>query len=171
MFPIDSSAAYRTGAFSNGAVMAPGSDPAALTRVSTAARRNYTPLDLMKYDTPLTSAKVQRMISQLEYKLQLERQFKHGYDKIARLYQAEGDRRSQGDAMNQRTESAGKPVRLNGAVALMTWLQRTVVPLTESVCAPCGVAVTGFTGQSSTSNLPKYPANADRNASAFARAA
>lgn len=116
MFPIDSSAAYRTGAFSNGAVMAPGSDPAALTRVSTAARRNYTPLDLMKYDTPLTSAKVQRMISQLEYKLQLERQFKHGYDKIARLYQAEGDRRSQGDAMNQRTESAGKLVLIQQAL-------------------------------------------------------
>lgn len=53
----------------------------------------------------------------------------------------------------------------------MTWVHGTAVPSTASVCAPCGVAVTGFTGQRSTSNLPKYPANADLNASIFARAA
>ena len=58
--------------------ISPLNDMNLLSREPTAARRNYSPLDLMRYDTPLTSAKVQRMLNQLEYKLQLERQFKQG---------------------------------------------------------------------------------------------
>lgn len=115
-FPIDSSAAYRSGSYSMDHGISPLNDMNLLSREPTAARRNYSPLDLMRYDTPLTSAKVQRMLNQLEYKLQLERQFKQGYDKIARLYEAEGDRRSQDDAASRRSESAGKLVLIQQAL-------------------------------------------------------
>lgn len=122
-YPIDSSAAYRSGAYAMGLGMGLGAPPPsnanagdALARESTATRRNFSPLDLARYDTPLTSAKVQRMISQLEYKLQLERQFKQGYDKIARLYEAEGDKRSQIDATSERAETAGKLVLIQQAL-------------------------------------------------------
>lgn len=115
-FPIDSSAAYRSGSYSMDHGISPLNDTNLLSREPTAARRNYSPLDLMRYDTPLTNAKVQRMLNQLEYKLQLERQFKQGYDKIARLYEAEGDRRSQDDAASRRSESAGKLVLIQQAL-------------------------------------------------------
>lgn len=101
-FPIDSSAAYRA--------QVPGGAP-------DAGRRAYTALDLLRYDTPLTSAKVQRKLNQLQYKLQLERQYKLGYDKIAQLYQAEGDRRSQDDAKSQRMETASKMVLIQQALS------------------------------------------------------
>lgn len=101
-FPIDSSAAYR----SQVPVGAPDT-----------TRRAYTALDLLRYDTPLTNAKVQRKLDQLQYKLQLERQYKLGYDKIARLYQAEGDRRIQDDAKNQRMETASKMVLIQQALS------------------------------------------------------
>ncbi|SHO77227.1 Similar to S.cerevisiae protein PKC1 (Protein serine/threonine kinase) [Malassezia sympodialis ATCC 42132] len=101
-FPIDSSAAYRN---------------QELNGVQDTARRVYTALDLLRYDTPLTNAKVQRKLDQLQYKLQLERQYKLGYDKIAQLYQAEGDRRIQDDAKHQRMETASKMVLIQQALS------------------------------------------------------
>ena len=117
-YPFDSSAAYRSGLYdgdvshSADAGVAPGQ----LSRDSTSVRRNYTNLDLIKYDTPLTSAKISRRLNQLENKLQLERQYKQGFDKIAKLYQAEGDRRSRDDAESRRVESASKIVLLQQAL-------------------------------------------------------
>ncbi len=53
------------------------------------------------------------------------------------------------------TESAGRPVRLNGDVAAITWVQGAVRPLTTTSWTPCGVAVIGLTGVSSTSYFRK----------------
>jgi classical protein kinase C len=76
--------------------------------MGTSARKNYTNLDLIKYETPHTTAKISRMLHQLEFKLQIEQQYKMGIDKMAKLYQADGDRKSKNDAESKRVESSGK---------------------------------------------------------------
>jgi hypothetical protein len=48
------------------------------------------------------------MLSQLEFKLSVEKQYKEGIDKMVRLYQLEGDRKSKGDAEARRIESNQK---------------------------------------------------------------
>ena len=48
------------------------------------------------------------MLHQLEFKLQVELQYKKGIDKMAKLYQAEGDKRSKADAEGKRVESERK---------------------------------------------------------------
>ncbi|CCF49470.1 hypothetical protein NDA11_001901 [Ustilago hordei] len=88
----------------------------AMQRMGTSARRNYTNLDLIKDDTPHTTAKISRMLHQLEFKLQIEKQYKQGIDKMAKLYQAEGDRKSRNDAESKRIESQSKIVLLQQAL-------------------------------------------------------
>jgi hypothetical protein len=80
-----------------------GSGPAPSIKAKT-----YTPLDLIKADTPLTSAKISRMLHQLEFKLQVEMQYRKSLDKMAKLYQAEGDKKSRADAESKRIESQKK---------------------------------------------------------------
>lgn len=70
--------------------------------------KTYTNLDLIKADTPHTTAKISRMLHQLEFKLQVEMQYKKGIDKMAKLYQQEGDKRSKADAESKRVESERK---------------------------------------------------------------
>lgn len=48
------------------------------------------------------------MLSQLEFKLSVEKQYKEGIEKMAKLYQMEGDRRSRADADSKRVESNQK---------------------------------------------------------------
>lgn len=48
------------------------------------------------------------MLSQLEFKLSVEKQYKDGVEKMVRLYQDEGDRRSRADADARRIESNQK---------------------------------------------------------------
>ena len=48
------------------------------------------------------------MLSQLEFKLSVEKQYKDGVEKMVRLYQDEGDRRSRQDAEARRIESNQK---------------------------------------------------------------
>lgn len=48
------------------------------------------------------------MLSQLEFKLSVERQYKDGVEKMVRLYQDEGDRKSRSDAEARRVESNQK---------------------------------------------------------------
>ena len=48
------------------------------------------------------------MLSQLEFKLSVEKQYKAGIEKMARLYQDEGDRKSRADAEGKRVESNQK---------------------------------------------------------------
>lgn len=90
--------------------------PAPINRMATSARRNFTNLDLIKHDTPITTARISRMLHQLEFKLQIERQYKQGIDKMAALYQAEGDRKSRNDAESKRVESSSKIMLLQQAL-------------------------------------------------------
>lgn len=64
----------------------------------------------------MTTAKISRMLHQLEFKLQIERQYKQGIDKMAALYQAEGDRKSRHDAESKRVESQSKIMLLQQAL-------------------------------------------------------
>ena len=48
------------------------------------------------------------MLSQLEFKLSVEKQYKDGIEKMVRLYQDEGDKRSKSDAEGRRIESNQK---------------------------------------------------------------
>ena len=64
--------------------------------------------DLIKYDTPFLGPRIQLMLSQLEFKLSVEKQYKDGVEKMVRLYQDEGDRRSRADAEARRIESNQK---------------------------------------------------------------
>ncbi|KAJ3558906.1 hypothetical protein NM688_g658 [Phlebia brevispora] len=68
----------------------------------------YSNFDLIKADTPHTTAKISRMLHQLEFKLQVEMQYKKGIDKMAKLYQADGDKKSRADAEGKRVESERK---------------------------------------------------------------
>ena len=64
--------------------------------------------DLIKSDTPYLGPRIQLMLSQLEFKLSVEKQYKDGVEKMVRLYQDEGDRKSKADAEGRRIESGQK---------------------------------------------------------------
>ncbi|KAF2447638.1 calcium-independent protein kinase C [Karstenula rhodostoma CBS 690.94] len=81
------------------AAQGPGSRP---------QRPNFSKLDLIKYDTPHLGPRIQLMLSQLEFKLSVEKQYKDGIEKMVRLYQMEGDRKSKADAEAKRIESNQK---------------------------------------------------------------
>ncbi|KAK8865995.1 hypothetical protein IAR55_001146 [Kwoniella newhampshirensis] len=76
--------------------------------VKKAEPKNYTQLDLLRYDAPLTGAKITRMLNQLQFKLQVEEQYKTGIEKMAQAYRAEGDKRLRGETDAKRVESDGK---------------------------------------------------------------
>ena len=78
--------------------------------------KNYTKLDLIRADTPHSSAKIARMLHQLEFKLQVEMQYRKGIDKMAKLYQADGDKKSRADAESKRVESERKIQLLQSAL-------------------------------------------------------
>lgn len=75
---------------------------------SPAKRPNYSKLDLIKYDTAHLGPRIQLMLSQLEFKLSVEKQYKDGIEKMVKLYQMEGDRKSKADAEGRRIESNQK---------------------------------------------------------------
>src|ERR1700753_2105856 len=62
------------------------------------------------------------MLSQIEFKLSLEKQYKDGIEKMARLYQLAGDRKSRQDAESKRLESAQKIQLLQQALKRYTGL-------------------------------------------------
>ncbi|KAJ7644267.1 protein kinase C1 [Roridomyces roridus] len=68
----------------------------------------YSNLDLIKAETPHTPTKISRMLHQLEFKLRVEMQYKEGIDKMAKLYQADGDKKSRADAESKKVESERK---------------------------------------------------------------
>ncbi|RMZ85554.1 hypothetical protein DV737_g577, partial [Chaetothyriales sp. CBS 132003] len=84
------------------------------------ARPNFSKLDLIKYDTPYLGPKIQLMLSQLEFKLSVEKQYKAGIEKMVRLYQDEGDRKSRSDAEGRRIESNQKVQLLKQALKKYT---------------------------------------------------
>lgn len=65
-------------------------------------------IDLIKYDTPFLGPRIQLMLSQLEFKLSVEKQYKDGVEKMVKLYQDEGDSKSRKDAEARRIESNQK---------------------------------------------------------------
>ncbi|CEP62805.1 protein kinase C LALA0_S06e04258g [Lachancea lanzarotensis] len=65
----------------------------------------FSRLDLMKYDCPSLSQRIQYMLQQLEFKLQVEQQYEEANEKLTKLYQIDGDRRSSSAAQGGSRES------------------------------------------------------------------
>ncbi|KAI0387544.1 hypothetical protein F5Y04DRAFT_6843 [Hypomontagnella monticulosa] len=71
-------------------------------------RPNFTKLDLIKYDTPYLGPRIQLMLSQIQFKLNVEEQYLKGIEKMIQLYSMEGDRKSKAEAAGRRVESKQK---------------------------------------------------------------
>ncbi|AEO66306.1 uncharacterized protein THITE_2114319 [Thermothielavioides terrestris NRRL 8126] len=80
------------------------------------ARPNFTKLDLIKFDTPYLGPRIQLMLSQIQFKLNVEEQYLKGIEKMVQLYQMEGDKKSKADAAARRIESSQKIVLLKQAL-------------------------------------------------------
>lgn len=68
----------------------------------------FTALDLLKYDCPSLGHKIQYMMQLLEFKIQVETQYKEANEKMYNLYQVEGDRSSIAMAERGLSESDRK---------------------------------------------------------------
>ncbi|CAR22025.1 protein kinase C [Lachancea thermotolerans CBS 6340] len=66
---------------------------------------SFSRLDLMKYDCPSLSQRIQYMLQQLEFKLQVEQQYQEANEKLTKLYQIDGDQRSSSAAEGGSRES------------------------------------------------------------------
>ena len=64
--------------------------------------------DLIKYDNPYLGPRIQLMLSQIQFKLNVEEQYLKGVEKMVQLYGMEGDRKSKADAAARRVESKQK---------------------------------------------------------------
>ncbi|KAI2626252.1 hypothetical protein GGS21DRAFT_540968 [Xylaria nigripes] len=71
-------------------------------------RPNFTKLDLIKFNTPHLGPRIQLMLSQVQFKLNVEEQYLKGVEKMVQLYGMEGDRKSKADAAARRVESKQK---------------------------------------------------------------
>ncbi|QPC72772.1 hypothetical protein HYE68_003524 [Fusarium pseudograminearum] len=80
------------------------------------ARPNFTKLDLIKYDTPHLGPRIQLMLSQIQFKLNVEEQYLKGIEKMVQLYSMEGDRKSKADAAARKVESKQKILLLKQAL-------------------------------------------------------
>ncbi|KDQ09884.1 hypothetical protein BOTBODRAFT_505684 [Botryobasidium botryosum FD-172 SS1] len=101
-----------------GGLYPPGSaaDPRGSLYVPEHRPKPYTNLDLIKADTPYTTAKISRVLQQLEFKLQVELQYKKAIEQMAKLYKADGDKRSRADTEIKRIESDKKIHLLQSAL-------------------------------------------------------
>jgi classical protein kinase C len=79
-------------------------------------RPNFSKLDLIKYDTPYLGPRIQLMLSQIQFKLNVEEQYLKGIEKMVQLYQMEGDKKSKADAAARRFESKQKITLLKQAL-------------------------------------------------------
>ncbi|CAG9980486.1 unnamed protein product [Clonostachys byssicola] len=80
------------------------------------ARPNFSKLDLIKYDNPYLGPRIQLMLSQIQFKLNVEEQYLKGVEKMVQLYGMEGDRKSKADAAARRVESKQKILLLKQAL-------------------------------------------------------
>ncbi|KAI1436152.1 hypothetical protein GGR50DRAFT_686629 [Xylaria sp. CBS 124048] len=71
-------------------------------------RPNFTKLDLIKFNTPYLGPRIQLMLTQVQFKLNVEDQYLKGVEKMVQLYGMEGDRKSKADAAARRVESKQK---------------------------------------------------------------
>lgn len=74
------------------------------------------PLDLIKDDTPHLGPRIQLMLSQLQFKLNVERQYKEGVEKIMGSYNMDGDRKIRQEAQQRHVESTQKIQLLSQAL-------------------------------------------------------
>lgn len=72
--------------------------------------------DLIKYDTPYLGPRIQLMLSQIQFKLNVEEQYLKGIEKMVQLYQMEGDKKSRADAAARKVESKQKITLLKQAL-------------------------------------------------------
>ncbi|KAJ2894614.1 Protein kinase C-like [Zalerion maritima] len=79
-------------------------------------RPNFSKLDLIKYDSPYLGPRIQLMLSQIQFKLNVEKQYLKGVEKMVQLYSMEGDRKSKADAAARKVESSQKIVLLKQAL-------------------------------------------------------
>ncbi|SCW00119.1 LAFE_0B09868g1_1 [Lachancea fermentati] len=76
----------------------------------------FSRLDVMKYDCPSLSQRIQYMLQQLEFKLQVEEQYQEANDKLTKLYQIDGDQRSSSAAQGGSRESKQRILLLKKAL-------------------------------------------------------
>ena len=76
----------------------------------------FSRLDLIKYDCPSMSQRIQYMLQQLEFKLQVEKQYQDANAKLTKLYQIDGDRRSSSAAEGGQIESKHRIIMLKKAL-------------------------------------------------------
>ena len=74
------------------------------------------PLDLIKYDSPHLGQRIQLMLTQIKFKLDVEEQYLKGIEKMVQLYGMDGDRKSRADAAARRVESTQKIALLKQAL-------------------------------------------------------
>ncbi|CCM01893.1 uncharacterized protein FIBRA_03964 [Fibroporia radiculosa] len=116
--------------------------------------KTYTKLDLIKADTPHTTAKISCMLHELEFKLQVEKQLKKGIDKMAKVFQAEGDKRSRAEAESKKIESERKIHLLQTALKRYEKLhilddanEEEDIEINQNMPGPSGVGVPGVDGE------------------------
>lgn len=73
----------------------------------------YSRFDLIKYDCPSLGHKIQYMLQQLEFKLQVENQYRTANEKISHLYLMDGDKSSSSAAEGGKLESDQRIQLLN----------------------------------------------------------
>ncbi|EGV64113.1 Serine/threonine kinase [Yamadazyma tenuis] len=76
----------------------------------------YSRFDLIKYDGPSLGHRIQYMVQQLQFKLQVENQYKAANEKISQLYLMDGDKSSSIAAEGGRVESDQRIQLLNKAL-------------------------------------------------------
>lgn len=83
------------------------------SRVTSMAKPLYSRFDLIKYDCPSLGHKIQYMLQQLHFKLQVENQYKAANEKISHLYLMDGDKLSSSAAEGGKLESDQRIQLLN----------------------------------------------------------
>lgn len=76
----------------------------------------FSRLDLIKYDCPSLSQRIQYMLQQLEFKLHVEKQYQEANTKLTKLYQIDGDERSSSAAEGGAFESKHRILILKKAL-------------------------------------------------------
>lgn len=76
----------------------------------------YSRFDLVKYECPSLGHKIQHMLQQLQFKLQVENQYREANEKISHLYLMDGDRSSLNAAEGGRLELDQRIQLLNKAL-------------------------------------------------------
>lgn len=82
-------------------------------RVTSMAKPLYSRFDLIKYDCPSLGHKIQYMLQQLQFKLQVENQYRAANEKISHLYLMDGDKSSSSAAEGGKLESDQRIQLLN----------------------------------------------------------